>query len=633
MSLLNSKKREPLEELWSFSGEEGVFWNELLRIFASQLDAASGVVFFSQGSDSDNGEGEAEWLPIAHWPEAEETRQRLYSQREVLLDLAKRSWEKSLEQGSRGGVIFGEEEGVRMAALALCLERPDEICVAVFLRYGEDDFFHPPTRNAQLMRDTPLIWGANPLVNLVAGADGEGEGHHSDREASALAINLSLRLNEEERFLAAAMTVCNELASGCHADRVSIGWRQGDTIRLIATSHVDRVSRKSELGRYLSAAMEECLEQNDEIVWPPAGGLQSIDRDHEAYSRREAVSRLASIPLRVDDEAVAVITLERGSVDFVEEDLDGLRLISDLVIRRLDDLKRRDRWIGAKIVSGARRALSWVFGIEHTWTKLLVILLVGLLGFLSYYPWQYKIEAPFQLRVEEMYHVPAPYVGYLNTVEVEPGDAVEAGQKLAKLDDAELTLHVAELSAAVERNLSEAKLAKSDSRIGEMQIALAKVEESRAQLMKVQYSLSKAEVLSPITGVVVEGDLKERLGYPVEKGEALFKVGKIEDMYAEFKVHERNIADVNVGATGELSFASRPGIRFKFVIKEIEPVAIPDQEGNRFIMRVEVSREGAESNWWRPGMSGLAKIDAGIRSPLWIFTHRAIDFLRLKLWF
>lgn len=104
-------------------------------------------------------------------------------------------------------------------------------------------------------------------------------------------------------------------------------------------------------------------------------------------------------------------------------------------------------------------------------------------------------------------------------------------------------------------------------------------------------------------------------------------------MYAEFKVHERNIADVNVGATGELSFASRPGIRFKFVIKEIEPVAIPDQEGNRFIMRVEVSREGAESDWWRPGMSGLAKIDAGIRSPLWIFTHRAIDFLRLKLWF
>jgi hypothetical protein len=31
-------------------------------------------------------------------------------------------------------------------------------------------------------------------------------------------------------------------------------------------------------------------------------------------------------------------------------------------------------------------------------------------------------------------------------------------------------------------------------------------------------------------------------------------------------------------------------------------------------------------------MSGIAKINAGERSLLWIITHRTVDFLRLKLW-
>jgi hypothetical protein len=31
-------------------------------------------------------------------------------------------------------------------------------------------------------------------------------------------------------------------------------------------------------------------------------------------------------------------------------------------------------------------------------------------------------------------------------------------------------------------------------------------------------------------------------------------------------------------------------------------------------------------------MTGVAKIEAGRRSYLWIATHRLVDFLRLKLW-
>jgi hypothetical protein len=36
--------------------------------------------------------------------------------------------------------------------------------------------------------------------------------------------------------------------------------------------------------------------------------------------------------------------------------------------------------------------------------------------------------------------------------------------------------------------------------------------------------------------------------------------------------------------------------------------------------------------WWRPGMTGLARIDVGDKNIFWILTHRLVDNLRLLLW-
>jgi hypothetical protein len=36
--------------------------------------------------------------------------------------------------------------------------------------------------------------------------------------------------------------------------------------------------------------------------------------------------------------------------------------------------------------------------------------------------------------------------------------------------------------------------------------------------------------------------------------------------------------------------------------------------------------------WWRPGMSGIAKLDVGRRRIIWIATHRTIDFFQMLMW-
>jgi len=49
-----------------------------------------------------------------------------------------------------------------------------------------------------------------------------------------------------------------------------------------------------------------------------------------------------------------------------------------------------------------------------------------------------------------------------------------------------------------------------------------------------------------------------------------------------------------------------------------------------FLVRCEFQK-GVEK-WWRPGMSGLCKLNVGRRTLWWILTHRTVDFLRMKLW-
>jgi hypothetical protein len=129
--------------------------------------------------------------------------------------------------------------------------------------------------------------------------------------------------------------------------------------------------------------------------------------------------------------------------------------------------------------------------------------------------------------------------------------------------------------------------------------------------------------------VVVEGDLRERIGAPVKTGDVLLKVARLDALYVELKVNERDISQVLQSKTGQVAFASRPADTFDIGIERIEPSAVPEKDGNRFLVRGAV---GKKAEWFRPGMSGVAKVNAGTRSLLWIGTHRLVDFLRLKLW-
>ena len=65
-------------------------------------------------------------------------------------------------------------------------------------------------------------------------------------------------------------------------------------------------------------------------------------------------------------------------------------------------------------------------------------------------------------------------------------------------------------------------------------------------------------------------------------------------------------------------------------MKQIVPTANPKEGSNTF--KVYATVDGEISTDWRPGMQGEAQIDIAHKRFIWIYTHRLMDFLHLKLW-
>jgi hypothetical protein len=411
---------------------------------------------------------------------------------------------------------------------------------------------------------------------------------------------------------------------------VSLGWLEGGYVHLRAMSRTEQFDRQMGAAQLLEAAMEECLDQDEEILWPKPEGSAAVARDHEKFSNDQKSSNLASIPLRLDGKVVAVLTCERqaGAINAVE--LQQLRLLCDQVVRRLADLKSHDRWCGARWAAATREYFAGWLGPEHTWSKVSAIGTALLLAALFLIRVNYRVEGNFILRSDEAEYLTAPFDGYIEQVFARAGDQVAKGGKLVALNRSELLLDESAALADLTRYQRESEKARAAKSLAEMRIADALALQSQARLDLVRYRLENALIKSAFDGVVVEGDLRERIAAPVKQGDALFKVARLDTLYAEAEVPERDVQEILNSTKGEIAFVTQPKLKYPVTIQTVEPAAVTRKEGNMFIVRLKLEQK-AES-WWRPGTTGLCKLSVEKRSLFWILTHRTVDFLRMKLW-
>jgi hypothetical protein len=375
--------------------------------------------------------------------------------------------------------------------------------------------------------------------------------------------------------------------------------------------------------------MQEAIDQGARVVYPAAPTAQArIVLAHAELHTRNGLA-VATAPLVHGGLAVGALLAEWRGVAPTDAELTLLDSVAAMLGPLVVLSRRAERTWAARTADGLRVARGRMTRRNDPLPKLLAGAGVLGLALLTLLPISYRVGAPARIEGAVQRVVAAPIDGYLHKSHVRPGDTVRAGDTLVELADQDLLLEQRKWEGALAQheNGFAAALARADR--AQFVITQGKAGEARAQLELVRQQLARTRLLAPIDGIVIKGDLSQALGAPVQRGDALLTLAPAERYRLIVDVDERDIASIHVGQAGQLALASLPGDSLGFVVERVTPVATVRDGRNSFAVEARLS---AVAPLLRPGLEGIAKIDAGERSAAWIWGHRVIDWLRLALW-
>src|SRR3954467_2161874 len=115
---------------------------------------------------------------------------------------------------------------------------------------------------------------------------------------------------------------------------------------------------------------------------------------------------------------------------------------------------------------------------------------------------------------------------------------------LLKLDTRELRKQLKEANAKVaelygERNNSMEQAERDPTKTNDVMVYQAQLRGAVAQADLLEYRIKRAEVRSPYNGVILSGDVEDKVNAPVKEGHLLMEVGPISDLKVKLDVAER----------------------------------------------------------------------------------------------
>ena len=568
-------------------------WLELLC--GDWLDAVAGAVLLAQPDGS--------YAPVAASP----TGRDVSHLADIATD-ALRQRETVARRDRSGRAQLAHpllSQGRLQGAVALDLGRVDEAALERALRLTH--------------------WGAGWLLDALGREEsalrqrGHGEGGRL--------LDTVLGLLGERSLAEAGFALVNRLGREFECRQVLLGLTRGRTLRIVAMSHAASFDERAEAVIEAVQALHETCDRRQRLSWPPPPGEAPPDA-HRRYGEALGGMALCSVPLITGSSVVGALMLERErALDAGEMDrLDTLAL----ALAPLLELKQAaQRGVLARAAQQARRALGVATDGSFPAVKLGLATLAVAMLLLAFVPAPYRVAARASVEGAVQRSAAAPFEGYLLQASARAGDAVKAGQVLAALDDKDLKLERGRWESELEVAQRKEREAMAKANRVDQRLAAAQANQARAQLDLVLSKLERVQIVAPFDGVVVKGDLSQVIGSPVEQGKVLFELAPLDSWRVILKVDERDIGHVALGATGELVLASLPGSAWPFTISKLTPISVAEDGRNFF--RVE-ARLVDRTPKLSPNMEGVAKIDAGRRSLLWIWTHPLIDWARLAWW-
>ncbi len=488
-----------------------------------------------------------------------------------------------------------------------------------------------PSETKQAMRQ--LQWGMAWLSHYP---------QHKKSDSTPAANPLAQRLQtileiiaatlEGKEYRSAALISVTELATRLQCDRVTLGITNKNQTQLAAMSHSAEFGRQMNLTRSLEEMMDESADQEISLLYPPPSGNHNlILRAHSDFVRHHGNSSILTIPFYNEAGVVnGALVFERSHNQSFEKDTIQLcEAVSTLVGTIIYEKYLQDRPLYQKWLHTCSIKLKHVMGPGHVFAKGSTFLLCLLILFFFFATGTYRISANMNLEGTVQRAVIAPFDGYLHQALPRAGDLVTKDQVLAQLDTRDLVLERIQWNSQKRQRLLEYQKATAENHIAASKIIREQINQAQSQLSLIDQQISRATIRAPIEGLIIEGDLSQKIGVPMQRGQILFEITPLDSYRVILEIDEKDIDHLLSGQKGLFIVNALPEKSYPFAIERITPVSTTMMGHNVF--RVEGKLDN-DSTDLRPGMQGYAKVTIDQRKLIWIWTHDLVDLVRMWTW-
>jgi multidrug resistance efflux pump len=458
-----------------------------------------------------------------------------------------------------------------------------------------------------------------------------GSTRTSTNDATHEALDLLVAALEHRSLQAAATAVVNRLAASVGARRVSLGAWNGSSVELVAVSGSAAFDAATGLSIAVRDAMHEAIAQRATLFVPSDPATTwSEDAAQRVLLRLSGGGAVCTVPFADGATVGGAVTLEWNDAHAAHAAMrERCEATLALVGPVLGTIGRADLSLFRRVREVLAVSLRAAFGPRRPLQKLALLVALALLAASALVTGVHRVSGDAVLRGSVRRIVSVPVDGFIATAPARPGDVVAEGDVLATFDDQALSLEVAKWQAEYEQAINEYREALALFDSAKVTTLRAAMDRALAELELAEGNLARSEIRAPIAGVVVSGDFSQSLGAPLEQGATLFELAPLDGYHVSVRVPEEDVGYVAAGQHGRLALAAMSGESVELVVERVTPVS--EVVDGRNMFEVE-ARLLAAPDSLRPGMQGMAKLEVGNARLLWIYTHGAVDWLRLQLW-
>lgn len=444
-------------------------------------------------------------------------------------------------------------------------------------------------------------------------------------------LELQASLLSHTELQAAASAFVRELARQGGYERVALGLGQEARLRVLAVSDGLPVVDATPQVQRLQAALAEALDQRASLLRPETRA-QAHPRITLALARLaegEGASA-ASVPLMAAGQAIGALCVERRSgAAIAPAELETLEHIACLAGPVLHLMQLNERPLRETAQARLRARFERLRQPQQAALRYTLIGTALALAGLTLLPASVHIGGHARLEGAVQRVLVAPADGFLKRVHVRPGDPVRSGQLLVELAEQDLQLEKKRWQSQLAQYESAYGAANARADRAQLVINQSRVAEAEAQLELVDMKLERGRIEAPFDGLVIQGDLSQSLGAPLQQGAELMTIAPRDQFRVIVEVDERDIGALRVGQTGSVALSALPWNALPVRVQRITPMATALAGRNVFEVEAMLLEQPADL---RPGLQGSARIVAGTQPLLWSWSRRLVDALRLTVW-